>query len=366
LNSPDLKTQTETTLSSAEWIDNPEILPKVSIVIPTYNESQYIKKCIDAILMQDYPIESLEILVVDGNSEDNTLDLVHQHFIDQKMPVAIHKNPKRKTPTGLNIGVCKSTGDVVIILGAHAELYPGFIRRNVENLRIPGVVCSGGTQINLGDSPKQISIGVVMSHWFGMATAPHRYQKKPGKVHTVAYGAYRRDLFKEIGYFEEEGSIAEDAELNWRIIQSGYDIYFDPDIKARYYPRNTFIKFAYQMYRYGILRAYMFRKHFEGLAFLHFIPPAFLLTLVGLVAGSVFHRVPQILLAILLLIYGGLVTIFGFLAWRGEKRARPMSISWAFVSMHLAWALGFIIGVISRKTFFKEFVISSRNHERSP
>ena len=340
----------------ADWIKDTDILPAVSFVIPTYNEAKYIKKCIEAILAQDYPLEKLMIHVVDGGSSDNTVEVVHRHFIERGLPVKVDQNPERKTPIGLNIGVRNSTGDVVIILGAHAEIYPGFIHRNVENLRIPGVVCSGGTQVNLGESPKQISIGIVMGHWFGMATAPHRYQKKPGRVHTVAYGAYRRELFNEIGYFEEEGSIAEDAELNWRIIQAGYGIYFDPSIKARYYPRHSFLSFAYQMYRYGILRAYMFRKHFEGLSLLHFIPPVFLLTLAGLTAGSFFGKIPQLLLVALLVLYGGLVTVFGFLGWRQQKESRPQLISWAFVSMHLAWGFGFIIGLMSRKTFFKQFV----------
>jgi cellulose synthase/poly-beta-1,6-N-acetylglucosamine synthase-like glycosyltransferase len=340
----------------AEWVTNLKILPKVSVVIPTYNEAKYIEACIKAILAQDYPKEKLEIHVVDGDSKDGLLEIIQQGFVESGEPVLLHSNPQRKTPIGLNIGVTASTGDIVIILGAHTEMFPSFIQKNVENLRRPGVVCSGGTQMNSGRTAKQAAIGAAMSHRFGIATAPYRHQVHPGEVFTVVYGAYRSEIFELVGYFEEEGSISEDAEFNWRIIQAGYKVYFDPDIKTRYYPRATFAKFARQMHRYGILRAYMFRKHLEGLSILHFMPSTFCLLLVCLGVGSFFNTVSLIILISLVGTYSGLALISS-LSTRGEqKKAQPLLVSLAFFTMHIAWGLGFISGLISRKIIFKQYI----------
>lgn len=347
-------------LLPAAWEDNSKILPKVSVVIPTRDEAVYIEACIKAILAQDYPKEKMEIHVVDGDSKDGSIEIIQKRFIESGEPVLLHSNPLGKTPISLNIGIEAATGDIVIILGAHTEIFPSFIQKNVENLRRPGVVCSGGTQVNTGHTPKQIAIGAAMSHRFGIATAPYRHQTYPGEVFTVVYGAYRREIFEIIGYFEEEGSISEDAELNWRIIQAGYKIYFDPEIRTRYYPRANFAEFAHQMHRYGILRAYMFRKHLEGLSLLHFIPSTFCLLLLFLGIGSLFNSISFIILISLVGTYSGSAFISSLTAKREQKGARSLLVSLAFFTMHMAWGLGFLVGLISRKILFKQYIPQSR------
>lgn len=344
------------TRTPVTWQMDPGILPRVSVVIPLYNEADHIEGCLNAVLSQDYPRDKLEIHVVDGNSEDGSADLVRERFVDRGEPVVLHDNPQRKTARALNIGLRAATGEVVIILGAHTEINPYFIHRNIKNLRQPGVACSGGTQINVGQTAKQASIGAAMSHPFGMATAPYRYQQRPGVMNTVVYGAYRREIFEKVGYFEEVGTIAEDADLNWRIVQAGYTIYYDPQIKTRYYPRSKFLDLARQLYRYGIMRAYMFRKHFEGLSLLHFVPPILIFSLSALAIGAAFGGLARLLLAGLVLVYTGLALGFGIVTWRSQREAHPAGITWAFITMHLAWGTGFLVGLLSPKTYFKEYV----------
>jgi GT2 family glycosyltransferase len=204
-----------------------------------------------------------------------------------------------------------------------------------------------------------------MSHRFGIATAPYRHRVYPGEVSTVVYGAYRREIFELVGYFEEEGSISEDAELNWRIIQAGYKVYFDPEIRTRYYPRATFAEFARQMHHYGVLRAYMFRKHLEGLSILHFIPSTFCLLLVFLGVGSLFNAASRIILISLVGTYCGSALISSVSVWRKQKEAQPLLVSLAFLTMHIVWGLGFIVGLISRKILFKQYIPQSPSKKDS-
>ena len=329
--------------------NDPRALPLVSVVIPVYNEVHFIEACLQAVLHQEYPEDKLEIVVVDGVSTDGSTNLVQESFIDRDAPVTLLSNPNRQTAQSLNIGIRKSRGDVVIILGAHTEIFPDFLKFNVENLRQFEIACSGGTQINTGHTKKQSSIGEAMSHWFGITTAPYRYKQQSGFVNTVVYGAYHRWVFEKVGFFEEEVFISEDADLNWRIIEAGYKIYFDPRIKTRYYPRENFVQLARQLYCYGIRRAHMYRKHLKGLSWLHFVPPFFVFCIMILSIGSIFWIIPRPFLLLLIMGYCSLALFFGFVAGRKDKGINPLLISLAFVTMHFAWGASFLLHFFRRK-----------------
>ena len=51
----------------------------VSVVMPVYNEEKYIEKCIDSLLLQDYPIEKMEWIFVDGGSKDQTVEILEKY-----------------------------------------------------------------------------------------------------------------------------------------------------------------------------------------------------------------------------------------------------------------------------------------------
>ena len=59
-----------------------ETLPKVSVIIPVKNEAARIKECLNRLVEQTYPKEKLEILVVDGMSDDGTREIVRK-FIEK-------------------------------------------------------------------------------------------------------------------------------------------------------------------------------------------------------------------------------------------------------------------------------------------
>lgn len=342
-------------MSDAYWLTNKAKLPRISVIVPVYNEREYIVSCLKSVLAQDYPSNKIEIHVVDGASEDGSANLVQERFLDKGAPVFLHRNANRKTPRSLNLGVKASTGDVVVILGAHTEIPPNFLRLNIENLRQSNVYCSGGTQLNVGKTAKQSSISAAMGHWFGMASAPYRYRKNPGFVRTVAYGAYRKETFHQIGYFEEEGPISEDAELNWRIYKAGHKIYYDPRIKTRYYPRKKLLELARQMLNYGIYRSQVLRKHKGGLSWLHFLPPLGLMMLLSIGVVSVLIPSLGIIFAGLLLLYFATASVSAIHAYLKNRRSHPVIIFCAFLTMHLFWSVGFLVGLLKSKIDFREF-----------
>ena len=233
----------------------------ISVVIPCLNESRYIDSTLQSLLDQVDPGESWEVIVADGRSDDGTrerLDFWQQEH-DQFRWV---DNPKRTTPQALNAGIEASKGEAIIILGAHAQVDPDFLLRNAELLRAhPESGCVGGVVEQVHGSDRSRQIGAAMSTLFGVGDARFRTGGNAGHVDTVAFGAYRKEVLDEIGWFDEALVRNQDDELNYRLLHSGWRIWFDPRIRSSYHVRSTYEKLLKQYHLYGYWKVFVNRKH---------------------------------------------------------------------------------------------------------
>ena len=322
---------------------------KFSIVIPCFNEEYYISHCIDSILNQNYDQKLIEIVIVDGLSTDGTIALI-KLYQSKYSNIKLYENPERATPRALNIGIQHSVGDTIVILGAHTRIDPDFVKYNNKFLNEKDVKVTGGTQINVGLNYTQNLIGIIMQLPFAMASAAYRWSKKERTVDTVVYAAYKRELFDEIGYFEEGFTISEDAELNWRIRQAGYKIFFSPQIKTYYYPRNSVFKFIKQMFRYGILRVNVLKKHLDSIKIIHMIPPIFVLVLLLLIMFSFSSGLIFKFLLILLILHFSISIITSIFKLAPKKLIYLPPMPILIFLMHFSWGLGFLMGLLLPKS----------------
>lgn len=104
--------------NNLEHIDQLEtsFLPKISIIIPTLNEESNIENCLKSIFQQDYPKQFIEVIVVDGNSTDNTV------VIAKKYAAKVLYNSKATTGISRNIGIQASLGEIICFIDADNEL----------------------------------------------------------------------------------------------------------------------------------------------------------------------------------------------------------------------------------------------------
>ncbi len=93
-----------------------ENLLSISFVMPTYNASNYLERCLKSIRAQNYPQDKVEILILDGGSTDNTLEIV------RKYDCRVIENSQRLAEYGVQIGVLNATGDLVVIFASDNEL----------------------------------------------------------------------------------------------------------------------------------------------------------------------------------------------------------------------------------------------------
>ena len=92
----------------------------LSVICPIYNEENRIADCILSVIAQDYPKDDLEVLFVDGRSDDRTREIIGEY--SRQYPfIRLLDNPQRIVPTGLNIGIRAAQGDVILRLDAHAK-----------------------------------------------------------------------------------------------------------------------------------------------------------------------------------------------------------------------------------------------------
>jgi len=364
----------------------------VSIVIPVRNEEKHIEESLAQLVNQTYPKDKMEILIVDGMSEDGTREIVKQFEVGgkrlevgshNKLVIRLIDNPKGQRASALNIGIREAKGDVIMRVDARTIIPPDYVEKCVKTLIETGADNVGGVQkpiireseivnreskIEIRKLKTQEAIGIVLSHPFGVGNAQFRLGKKSGYVDTVYLGCFRREIFDKVGLFDEDSAvISEDADMNYRIRKAGGKVYFNKDIVAYYYPRDNFKDLWKLYFRYGGAKAGNLLKRGSLTAWRQFVPPLFLLSLVLLPILGIFSKV---FLYLWVFIAGSYVTadllVSLYLAFinskssgtKGNKsdkddlqfticnsRFAKASLFWrlliAFPVMHFSWALGF-------------------------
>lgn len=262
----------------------------ISVIIPARNEENFIAACLDSLLMNDYPLNETEILVVDGMSTDRTLEIISGY--KEKFPMLrILENPRGTFPCAVNLGYLAGKGDVIMILGAHAVYDKSYISLCVKNLMDTGSDNVGGILETASQNRSFTgnAISLVLTNSFGVGNATFRTGSKTiREVDTVFGGCYRRSVFEKIGLFNENLVSSSDMEFNKRLRNAGGKILLNPEIKATYYTRSSFWKFMRNNFRNGFWAVYPLKfvrhmpvslRHFTPLIFLCGLIVSFLISL---------------------------------------------------------------------------------------
>src|SRR2546423_1762943 len=110
---------------------------RISVILPCRNEERFIGPCLDSFLDTAWPKDRLELLVVDGMSNDRTRDIVG-HYARKHPWIRLVDNPKRIVPTALNLGIKAATGDIIVRMDAHVVYPPEYLTKLVAALESSG------------------------------------------------------------------------------------------------------------------------------------------------------------------------------------------------------------------------------------
>jgi glycosyltransferase involved in cell wall biosynthesis len=229
--------------------------PAVTLIVPMFNERRRIRACLQSILAQDVPPDRVEILLVDGGSTDGTLEIVREMMAAHPgAAVRLIDNERRIPAAALNLGIRQARGAYILRLDAHCEAAPDFIRKTLEVLDRTGAACVGGCLTSVGEGRTGRAVALAMSSPFGVGNAHFRYLREERSVDAVAFGAYRREIFDEIGLYDEDLVYSEDNELNDRLTRTGRRVVLSPEIRVRYFTRETLGALWQQYFHYGFGR----------------------------------------------------------------------------------------------------------------
>lgn len=217
----------------------PQLL--VTLVIPCRNEERYLRQCLESILANDYPKDRLEILIVDGMSEDQTRSIIHE-YLARFPEIRLMDNPKRSVCAAMNLGMSQAAGDIIFKMDAHSLYEKNYISACVEALETTGADNVGGKFVMVpgADTAMAKAIAIAMSHWFGIG---QYYQwmhtlDKPTEVDTVSFGCFKKEMLAEKGlFFNEALSRGSDSEFNKRLREKGGKIILLPETLFQYFAR---------------------------------------------------------------------------------------------------------------------------------
>lgn len=323
-------------------------MPLVSLVVPCRNEERHIGACLDSLLENGYPTDRMEILVVDGSSDDATRPLVAAAAWRHPC-VRLLENPRRITPAALNIGLAQARGSVVMLIGAHSTYPRGYVRALVEELAASGADGVGGTCTTCAgaDTALASAIAIALAHPFGVGNSWFRIgTREPRWVDTVPFGCYRRDVFDRIGGFDEELVRNQDDEFNLRLLRRGGRLLLVPAVASRYYARASLGQLARMYYQYGLYKPLVIRKVGAVMTVRQVVPAMFVAALGGSLLAAAVLPQTRLLAAAIALLYAAAAAgaALGALPRHGVRPA--LALFAVFPVLHISYGAGFLVGAL--------------------
>ena len=332
----------------------PGRLPPVSVIVPARNARATLAATLDSILAQAYG-GAVEVIVADGSDDSATRDLLRSSFPGvRRVP-----NPGGTIPCGLNRALAAARHDVIARCDAHSTLPPDYLARAVCTLLRTGAANVGGRQNPVGTTRFESAVALATLHPLGAGDARYRIGGAEGPVDTVFPGMYRRDLLEAAGGWDESLRANEDYALNWVLRERGGIVWFDPALVVDYRPRGDVRALARQYFRYGGWKVAMLARHPRSLRPRQLAAPVLVTALAASAALAIASGLAPPPLAALFATAGAampllyVTAVLGVAAIIGLRRRRIEAwlVPAVAVTIHLAWGIGFIAGIVRSASF---------------
>lgn len=230
----------------------------MSVVIPTLNEEADIESCIEAVGHQSHPADHIELIVVDGCSEDGTIDrarLAAQRYAF--FDVVFIENPARRTSAGLNRGLERAHGAYLARVDARSRIPEDYLEVSTGILaEHPEIGVVGGAQVAQPRSERLVDMSIARALRNRWSTGLSRYRRSTVSQpsDTVWMGVFRPYELRQLGGWAEDVALNEDYDLNSRYRSSGMVVWFQADLRSWYVPRASVLGVARQYHRFGVVK----------------------------------------------------------------------------------------------------------------
>lgn len=270
--------------------------PRVSILLPAWNEGSNLIKTINSFLSLTYP--KAELIVVAGG-KDGTYEIAKRF---ENGNIKVLRQKKKCKNKALNVAFSKAKGDVIVLTDADCEMSDEWLSPLLDEIKKGAKAVSGGNM----PLPKQLSNPFVLYQYSFTLSQPN---KKEMSYLDGKNAAFRRELLEDLGGFDEDALTGTDFSLKHRLAEKGIRVKFVIDsVIATEYPTSC-LEYLRQQSRW--LRNFMIygRKYDDklekrvfleqtsiavftfGLPLLTIFSNYFLLLLIGIILLGIYNRV---------------------------------------------------------------------------
>ena len=315
----------------------------VSVICPIYNERKNIKNFLLSLTEQDYTIDLLEYIFVDGNSSDGTLELLNEFTRSTTLKTKILFNPKKFVSYAMNIGIKNSISDIIIRMDSRCIHPKNYISKLVYLLSSTGAINVGGTLFTKHNN-KYVSKSIALSYKSPVSVGDalkvnNKNTNTNLKEVDAVYGGcwFRHTLKKNL--FDTRLVRNQDDELSFRLRSKGGKIIKCPDIQVSYYVRDNYLPLLKQYFQYGYWKLFLFLKYTKQCSLRHIIPSLFVI----LILSSIFINIyiPFLILLVYILANISIVTY--------NKVCNIYHLPGVLFSLfiiHVGYGTGFIFGFL--------------------
>jgi cellulose synthase/poly-beta-1,6-N-acetylglucosamine synthase-like glycosyltransferase len=181
---------------------------KFSVIIPTYNEQDYIESCLKSVIEQNFDSSEFEIIVSDSSSSDKTVEIARSHH------ARVVSSERRGIAHGRNAGAKAAEGDILLFVDADVKLGRDFLRHVAGSFSAHVVGVSG---LALPSDGKWFPRFVYR----GTSVLVRSFNRLGLPLYPGLCVAYRREAFEKAGGFREDFGVGEDIDLSRRISRFG-------------------------------------------------------------------------------------------------------------------------------------------------
>lgn len=309
--------------------------PEVSVVVPTFNEERSIGACLDSIESQTFT--DLEILVVDGGSDDGTRDVVAAHAATDPR-IRLVDNPGRTQPAAMNVAAREVSGRWLVRVDAHSTVPPRYVDGVVAHLRDGDWGGVGGRKDGVAHTSQGRAIAAALGSPFGVGNSMYHHATRQMVVDHIPFGAYPVDVVDEVGGWDEGIVANEDYEFDYRVRATGRELLLDPSLVIFWETRQSIRDFFRQYRRYGRGKALVIRKHPTSASPRHLIPAGLVAVLVAALALS--PRRPAWSIAAVVPYAAAVGVATATLAPQVPSAEDRRWLPAAFVAMHVGYGIG--------------------------
>lgn len=317
--------------------------PRLTVFVPMLNEEAHIDRCLASIVASAPQGAETEILVVDGGSSDRSASLVVA-WAAHDARIRLLDNPARLQAAAFNRALAVAEGRYFARIDAHAEMAGDYLTESLALLESTAAVNVGGPIEPVGEGTIGRAIAAAYRSRFGLGHGRHGDGGTVRSVDSVSFGVWRTEAVRAVGGMDPTMAVNEDYELNYRLRVAGGTILWSPRIRTRYAVRRTLTALGRQYLRYGFWKARTVWRHPASVRPRQVVAPLWVAGLV--VGGATLAWLPWWVAAAPLWLYALAAIVASIPAAKGEPRASRLALPIVFATIHLAWGVGFLAGLI--------------------